>query len=89
MIEGLVPEAIASRPKKGFTPPVLDWIEREDYRAAIRDEVEAGRRSGLIGREWVEFYEREVLSKSDALSRSMRLRMLAFRQWRKTWLEAR
>ena len=89
MIEGLVPEAIASRPKKGFTPPVLDWIEREDYRAAIRDEVEDAQRSGLIGREWVEFYEREVLPKSDALSRSMRLRMLAFRQWRKTWLEAR
>jgi asparagine synthase (glutamine-hydrolysing) len=89
IIEGLVPKEIAARPKKGFTPPVLDWIEREDYRAAVRDEVETARRSGLIGRAWTDFYEDEVLPKGDALSRSMGLRMLAFRQWRKTWLEAR
>jgi len=87
IISGLVPDAVASRPKKGFTPPVLEWIEREDYRAAIREEVEAARKNGLLDQPWIEFYEREVLPKSDALSRSMRLRMLAFRQWRKTWLE--
>jgi len=86
IIRGLVPEAVAARPKKGFTPPVLDWIGREDYRAAVRDEVEQARRSGLLDPAWIEFYEREVLPKDDALSRSMRLRMLAFRQWRTTWL---
>ncbi len=87
IIAGLVPDAIAARPKKGFTPPVLEWTQAEKYRTMVRDEVEEARRSGLIDRAWIDFYETEVLPKDDALTRSMRLRMLAFGQWKKTWLK--
>jgi asparagine synthase (glutamine-hydrolysing) len=86
IIAGLVPEAIAARPKKGFTPPVLDWTDAEKYRAMVREEVEEARRSGLLDRAWIDFYEKDALPGNDGLSRSMRLRMLVFRQWRKTWL---
>jgi asparagine synthase (glutamine-hydrolysing) len=89
IVAGLVPDEIAARPKKGFTPPVLDWIGREDYRAAVREEVAEARRSGLPDSAWVDFYEREVLPADDAFARSMRLRMLVFRMWRKTWFEGR
>jgi len=88
MIKGWVPDAIVSRPKKGFTPPVLEWTRAEKYRTLVRAEVEEARRSRTLGPMWIDFYETEVLPKDDALSRSMRLRMLAFGQWRKTWLKS-
>jgi asparagine synthase (glutamine-hydrolysing) len=88
IISGLVPDAIASRPKKGFTPPVLEWTQAKKYRTMVREEVEEARRSRTLDPMWIEFYETEVLPKDDALSRSMRLRMLAFGQWRKTWLSS-
>jgi hypothetical protein len=88
MIKGWVPDEIAARPKKGFTPPVLEWTRAEKYGAMVRAEVEEARRSRTLDPMWVDFYETEVLPKDDALSRSMRLRMLAFGQWRKTWFKS-
>lgn len=88
MIKGWVPDEIAARPKKGFTPPVLDWTQAEKYRAMVRAEVDEARRAGTLDPMWLDFYETEILPKDDALSRSMRLRMLCFGQWRKTWLKS-
>jgi asparagine synthase (glutamine-hydrolysing) len=88
MIKGWVPDEIAARPKKGFTPPVLEWTQAEKYRAMVREEIEEARRSRTLDPMWLDFYETEVLPKDDALSRSMRLRMLAFGQWRKIWLRS-
>jgi asparagine synthase (glutamine-hydrolysing) len=87
MIRGWVPDEIAARPKKGFTPPVLEWTQAEKYRAMVREELEEARRGRTLDPMWIGFYESEVLPKDDALSRSMRLRMLAFGQWRRTWLK--
>ena len=86
IIAGLVPDAVAARPKKGFTPPVLEWTDGEPWRARLREEVESARRSGLVEPAWIAFYESEVLATNGALGRTMRLRLLAFGQWRKQWV---
>ena len=37
IITGIVPESIVKRGKKGFEPPIAEWILGDDYMMSIRE----------------------------------------------------
>ncbi len=86
---GLVPDEIARRWKKGFTPPILEWILDEPYAAMAREAVEALREKGVLDDAWLDYYAGTALNGKDGLARMMRWRILVFRQWWKTWMDGR
>jgi asparagine synthase (glutamine-hydrolysing) len=86
IIRSMVPAVIARRKKKGFTPPVLEWIEKDRYRRFAAEAIETAFCSGILNRNWHDFFIGNVLSNDDGLSRMMRLRAIVFGQWWKTWM---
>jgi asparagine synthase (glutamine-hydrolysing) len=87
VIKRMVPRVIAHRPKKGFTPPVLEWVDKESYRKLAAQAVETAYREGVLDVRWRDFYDAEVWEKNDGLSRLMRWRAIVFGQWWKTWID--
>jgi hypothetical protein len=85
----LVPDEIGRRKKKGFTPPVLDWIMDEPYVGMTREALETLHEKGVLDDAWNDYYVGEVLDGKDGLARMMRWRVLVFGQWWKTWMDGR
>jgi asparagine synthase (glutamine-hydrolysing) len=85
LIEGIVPNEIINRKKAGFTPPIGEWLTKEEYLNEMTLALDDLNKRGMITDEWKTFYQQRVLKRNDLLSQNYKIRLFLFNRWYQFW----
>lgn len=86
IVEDIVPRNICDRKKKGFTPPIGDWILQDVYQLEIIECVQYLNEMKLISIEWLNVFNSLSKQSNDAYSLEYQTRILLFHYWYIKWI---
>lgn len=87
IIADLVPPAILARGKKGFAPPVPDWLAEPDQIAMLREGLARLRAAGILPEAWLVFFSGAVLGRpADPAMRPYLVRLSQLTAWFDRWV---
>ena len=84
--KGIVPDEIRSRSKKGFDPPLQDWILDKRYATFLKQNAD---RLNEIDPELSKFLTERVLRKENKLYGRYKIRLFIFGIWFEKWINKR
>lgn len=85
IIKGIVPEAIRTRGKQGFTPPIMNWVKKPKYQEELKLAHQKLFEAGVVSKEWHDFYEDRVFSSDNKLFDSHKVKLLLLWKWWEQW----
>jgi asparagine synthase (glutamine-hydrolysing) len=86
ILKGHLPIEIINRKKAGFTPPINKWIMNSEYIDEIREAIEVLSNSGVLSKEWKEFYASKIMKEDNLVCNNYKIRMFLFYRWYKRWI---
>ncbi len=84
ILKKILPNKILKRKKVGFTPPLIEWINKSEYTSEIKKARDVLYKEKIINREWKEFYN-NVIDKKDDLSKNYKIRLFLLYKWWEYW----
>ena len=84
--KGIVPDEIRRRRKRGFIPPLQDWILDERYATFLRQTAD---RLNEIDPELSRFLNEKVLGKANKMYGLYKIRLFLFGIWFEKWINKR
>jgi len=84
--KGIVPDEIRHRGKRGFDPPLQDWILDERYATYLKQSAD---RLNEIDPELSKFFNEKVLRKKNKLYGRYKIRLFLFGVWFERWINKR
>ncbi len=87
IIAGIVPDAIVSRPKQGFEPPIAEWILGDVYIASMKKWLEELYSQGILSSEWYSFYKDSVFSGNNQVFNVFKIKLFLLLKWKKQWIK--
>jgi asparagine synthase (glutamine-hydrolysing) len=86
VIKEMLPKKIVNRGKKGFAPPIREWISKPRYSAQVSKSVEFFYKNKIIDESWYDFYKNKVMLQDNQAYRNYRIRMLILWKWWQQWM---
>jgi len=87
IIKKFLPKRIIRQKKKGFTPPINDWIAKEEYKETLKEFLKKLEKRKILSREWTEFYKKKILNKNSLIENNYKIRLFLFYEWYKFWVK--
>lgn len=87
IIADLLPKEILKRGKKGFEPPIKDWILQEKFLDEIEEWLEKFSQNGVLSPQWSDFYRESVLKSDNSTWNVAKVRLFLFVKWWEEWME--
>lgn len=84
ILNGIIPDEIIKRKKVGFTPPLIDWINKPEYTCDMNLALEELYNKKIISKEWSEFYK-DIIKKQDKISNGFKIRLFLLWKWSLYW----
>lgn len=84
MLKKYLPKKIVKRKKEGFMPPIVDWINSEEYKEEIEKGMKELHENKIIDDDWSDFYSK-ILDKKDEVSKNYKTRLFMLYKWWKFW----
>lgn len=84
MIKGVIPNEILHRGKKGFAPPLQQWITDEKYEPFLK---QASEYLKDLNPELFKLFKEKVFVKKGTLFNVYRIRLFIFGKWFEKWIE--
>jgi asparagine synthase (glutamine-hydrolysing) len=84
LTKGIVPDVIRHRSKRGFVPPLQDWILDERYAKFLKQIAD---RLNEIDPELSKFLNERVLIKNNKLYGLYKIRLFIFGIWFEKWID--
>ena len=86
IIKGIVPDEIVYRGKQGFSPPLHEWIIKDEYQKEIGSTIEEYHKKTILSKEWKKILD-EALGKKDKTwkDKDYLIKMFLFGRWAKKW----
>lgn len=85
IVKDLVPSEIIKRKKKGFTPPINEWIKKPEYSKEINEALKILNKGGIIDKNWKEFYGKKIMKETNIISNNYKIRLFLLYRWYKYW----
>jgi asparagine synthase (glutamine-hydrolysing) len=86
-ISNFLPKEIITKKKKGFTPPIESWIQREEYKKELNSILKNLEENKIISKEWTNFYRKEIFPNNTIVHNNYKIRLFLFHKWYKFWKE--
>jgi asparagine synthase (glutamine-hydrolysing) len=83
LTKGIVPDEILRRKKRGFVPPLQDWILDEKYAAFLQQTAD---RLNELDPELSKFFNEKALRKNNKLYGLYKIRLFLFGVWFEKWI---
>ena len=83
IVKDLVPAEILHRSKKGFTPPLNDWILSEKYSLVLDQACDYLKD---LNQELYDYYMAKVLGRDSKLSTAFKIKLFIFGKWYEKWI---
>ena len=87
IISDFLPKKIIRQKKMGFTPPINDWISKEEYKENLSKIVTELAGKNILSKEWAEFYKTKILDKNSLVENNYKIRLFLFYEWYKLWIK--
>jgi asparagine synthase (glutamine-hydrolysing) len=84
ILKGTIPDEIIKRKKAGFTPPLINWINKPEYTNDMKLALEELYNKKIIDKEWYEFYK-DTIKKQDKISKGFKIRLFLLWKWYLYW----
>ncbi len=84
IVQGIIPNSIINRSKKGFTPPLIDWINDDSTKKDLKKYTQYLKD---LDTDLFNFYKEIVFTKSYAFNSYYKIRLLIFGLWYEYWIE--
>jgi len=84
IIKDFLPPKILNKKKQGFTPPINDWITKQEYKKEI--DTALTKLKGTLSMEWIDFYKKEILPHNSLVHNNYKIRLFLFYRWYKYWI---
>jgi len=84
IIKGIVPEEIVARGKKGFEPPLKQWINNKKYTLRMEEAIE---NVAKIDNDMAVFLKEKVLKEQNKLYTQYRIKLFLFSIWWGKWIK--
>ncbi len=85
IVKNLIPDEIINRKKRGFTPPIEEWLMKDTYQTKLDNALDDLFDKKIIDGKWVEFYKKRVLGKNDQIAKTYQMRLFLFYEWWQYW----
>lgn len=79
-----IPKKILNRKKAGFTPPLIDWINKPFYLDKLKNILEELYTKKIIDKNWYDFYNK-ILEKNEDIFKFYKIRLFLLWKWAKYW----
>jgi asparagine synthase (glutamine-hydrolysing) len=86
IISNFIPKQIIKQKKKGFTPPINDWISKKEYKENLKIILEELRKDNILSEEWFNFYNLKILNKNSLVENNYKIRLFLFYEWYRYWI---
>lgn len=87
IIKKFLPRKIIRGKKKGFTPPISSWMEKEEYRRELNKMLIELHERKILSENWVKFYKKQILEKNSLVENNYKLRLFLFYKWHEYWFK--
>jgi len=85
ILRNILPKKILYRKKKGFTPPILEWIQKKEYQEKLDSSLHELYKKNILSIEWFNFYKNFVFKNDGIIYRNYKIRLLFFYYWYSCW----
>ena len=85
IIRDRVPEAIRTRGKAGFEPPIREWIQRPRYLELARTTAARLHERGVLDPAWRAFFSESMLASREMVHRIYAIRLFLLGSWWQRW----
>ncbi len=85
ILKNVLPKKILYRKKKGFTPPILEWIQKKEYQEKLDSSLHELYKKNILSIEWFNFYKNFVFKNDGIIYRNYKIRLLFFHYWYSCW----
>ncbi|MBT4376310.1 asparagine synthase (glutamine-hydrolyzing) [archaeon] len=85
IISQFLPKKIINQKKKGFTPPINSWIQKEEYSKEISKAINELAKAKILSKKWIAFYNKEIFTTDSLVSNNYKIRLFLFWYWWKYW----
>ncbi len=87
IIKNFLPKKIISQKKKGFTPPINDWISRKEYGDTLNKIISELEKNKVLSGDWINFYKKRILDRNSLVENNYKIRLYLFYEWYKLWIK--
>ncbi|MFA5061443.1 MAG: asparagine synthase (glutamine-hydrolyzing), partial [Candidatus Pacearchaeota archaeon] len=84
ILKDKLPREIVERKKKGFTPPLADWLNEKRNKKETKKYLEELYSRKIIDLNWKKFYD-GIIDKNDMVSMNYKIRFIMLYHWLKFW----
>lgn len=86
MMQWIVPDKIINRWKKGFTPPINEWITQDKYKDEIWEAINFLTTNEILDINWRCFFNEIPQDSNDTHIVDYQIRLFIFYRWYKKWI---
>jgi asparagine synthase (glutamine-hydrolysing) len=87
IISKFLPRKIINKKKRGFTPPIGKWMQKESYKRELKENLNELYKKKIISKEWLNFYKKEIFSGNSIVQNNYKIRLFLFYKWWKYWVK--
>jgi asparagine synthase (glutamine-hydrolysing) len=87
IIKKFLPRKIIKQKKRGFTPPINDWISEKKYQNKFDNILADLEKENILSENWVKFYKNKILNKNSLVENNYKIRLFLFYGWYKFWIK--
>jgi asparagine synthase (glutamine-hydrolysing) len=87
IIKEFLPVKIIRQKKKGFTPPINEWISKKKYSRKLSEIIKKLEDKKVLSKEWIEFYRKKILLKNSIVENNYKIRLFLFNEWYNYWIK--
>ena len=85
IISSFLPKEIISKKKKGFTPPIEKWIQKNEYKKELRSILDNLEKNEILSKEWATFYKKIIFPNDTVVHNNYKIKLFLFYKWYKFW----
>ncbi|MFH0712179.1 MAG: asparagine synthase (glutamine-hydrolyzing) [archaeon] len=85
IISGFLPKTIIKKKKMGFTPPIGEWMQKDNYKKKLSAMLGNLYKKKIISKQWFDFYKKEIFSCNLMVPNNYKIRLFLFYRWCKYW----
>ena len=85
IISKFLPKEIIDKKKQGFTPPIGEWMQKENYVKKLKINIGELYAKKIISEEWFNFYKKEIFPYNSIVTNNYKIRLFLFHKWCKYW----
>lgn len=85
IVSDFLPKKIVNSKKMGFTPPIQNWVNKENYLAGLKKMLKELQDAGIISNEWAKFYREKIFLNNTLIHNNYKIRLLLFYNWYNLW----